>query len=168
MHIECNAIVEKHRAHPSPGIQRLYTRHSWLSGLSTELLRLGMHKHKHMHAASLALCLTLLFPHFLESVLRLFIIGHHNSSRLRAVHRWTIHTWYRTYVIYSCLELTCFHHFLVAFYARLCVPQLLLCLISPLCQLTRSGEPALSQKVNALPCATSKKNIALIIKNRKV
>ena len=93
---------------------------------------------------------------FRESVLRLFLVGHHNSSRLRAVHRWTIHTRYRTYVVYSCLELTCFHHFLVAFYARLCVPQLLLCLISPLCQLTRSGEPALSQKVNALPCATSK------------
>ena len=32
--------------------------HFWLSGLSTELLRLGMHKH--MHAASLALCPTLL------------------------------------------------------------------------------------------------------------
>ena len=63
MHIECNARVEKNRVHPSPGIQRLYTIYtrlsgSCLSGLSTELLRLEMHKH--MHAASLALCPTLL------------------------------------------------------------------------------------------------------------
>ena len=49
--------MEKNRARPSPGIQRLYPRHFWLSGLSTELLRLGMHKH--VHAASLALCLEL-------------------------------------------------------------------------------------------------------------
>ena len=62
VYIECNARVEKNRAPPSPGIQRLYTRHSWLSCLLAEHLRLGIHKH--MHAASLALCPTLLFPHF--------------------------------------------------------------------------------------------------------